>query len=1415
MPHSSQLPDVDFRDIRTLGGSKHYAFEEFCCHIARRDKSVPPGSTWVRYEGVGGDGGVECIWQRPDGQEWGWQAKYLFRLDKRQLDKSVRTALEIHPNLTRYIICLPCNLTGRTGRKGKSQAERFTEYESEWDLLAKSRGKNVRFEHLCKSDLLTALLDFDSHQGRLRFWFSEEFLGDEWFVKHREEIVTLSHPRYTPDLRVNVPVATAFEAFGRTPSWRQSVLALSRDVRKSSEGWGQHSSGSGSGITPEFPAAAKEPAESLRRRLAEIEDILTVFAREGNPGIPGSFRKVVANGIRLASQCLLIARDDLEAKHGKGAADSIAFRHFAHEVEAEFPEIHVDTARDLVAALTKLSEWLNGPEADLPESPTMILVGPAGIGKTHALCDASVERHKNGFRSVVFFGEGFNHVAGEPWERMRSQLGFGSNISRDEFFGMLDAAGECSRQPLVIFIDALNETVPRRFWYDSLAGLAQQMKRYDWLKLCVSCRTTYLEDVIPPGFDWPRIEHTGFAGVEFNACAEFFDHYKLELPSMALLQPEFSNPLFLRLVCESLKDANVTRLPQDGVGISHIVRFVLDSKNKKLARELDYDPREKFVQRAIEGIVSEMQKRNARWLPWRDAKGFVDAIRPSQQKSTSLFDHLLGEGLIREDRKTPTDAGSEPIDAVFIAFERMADHLLAEKYLADVSDGSLPDAFTNSGILHFAVRGEIAARENRGLLEALAVQVPERFGMELTEVAGGQVPASILKFAVIDSLVWRRADAFTSRTERIVRDALDDSGLFAGTMEALLGLSTRADNPLNANWFHDLLSSIKMPDRDADFCPFFHRTYGERQGLDRLIRWALDGDLRAVSNEVAELWATQLCWFCLAADRRVRDHATKAIVRVMDRHQSKWPGIIERFSTVDDEYVLERCLAAAYGSLIRTNQAEAIRETAKKTFELFFDGGLLPQNAMVRDYARLILELAADRNQLPEGINPEDYRPPYESEWPLELPTQKVLDLYEDASRDYPRLYQSLLGSLSDFLRYVIVGTVHGYENQVSEGQCAGWIFKHVLDMGYTPERFAAFDREMIREYGPGRERPVWAERIGKKYQWIALYRLMARLADNLEPERKPWELPAPSIPELQASGERNIDPTILVKKDLDQHCPCWWNQLRYDFHSAERLNDADWLDLSDFPDTAPALQVTQPVTNCSWLLLHTFLEWTDLPEEESVFALHRRLTMQIRSYLVRRTDRNKCWNWLGRRNLWNHLTPKSNGLRGFVGEYPWGLPYRLLFEESFKEEAYREVPCVMLETTNSISCNYELDAYQERYINLLVPHEVFFKLDHLSWDTRAGWVSASGQQCFLHSSILVPGPRAFLVEKEYLLEFLQKNELVLVWAVLGDKHRSGSGRPSEEIGWTYYCRIHMLADDRYSNSHGKTFREIPQQANQ
>lgn len=101
---------MNWKHIRTLNGSQSEGFEEFCSQLARREPASR-GSTFTRKGKP--DAGIECYRISPTGEESAWQAKYFLSIDNSQwsqLDDSVNTALEKHPRLIRYYVCVPLDL---------------------------------------------------------------------------------------------------------------------------------------------------------------------------------------------------------------------------------------------------------------------------------------------------------------------------------------------------------------------------------------------------------------------------------------------------------------------------------------------------------------------------------------------------------------------------------------------------------------------------------------------------------------------------------------------------------------------------------------------------------------------------------------------------------------------------------------------------------------------------------------------------------------------------------------------------------------------------------------------------------------------------------------------------------------------------------------------------------------------------------------------------------------------------------------------------------------------------------------------------------------------------------------------------------------------------------------------------------
>lgn len=1375
--------DPDFTRIRPLHGDRRHGFEEFCTQLARRD-DAPAGSRFTRIEGAGGDGGVECYWELIDGTKWGYQSKLLDRLDKKQITNSVETALRIHPTLTRYVICLPFDLSGPTGRRGSSQKAKWESYVAEWQQLASDCGLTVSFELWAESELIDRLVKIDPTGGRRRFWFDQEILSTEWFQNHIADAASDAEPRYHPQLNVKVPISTQLGAFGETPSWKRDYSRRLRRLEKEISLWRQAADRRATGLGKSRMVAAAPLLEVAHSQLSEL------VTGQGPDRV--ALRDTVHAALEIVRQAQAVLHEELEAQHGEGVASSASFRQFHAEYQGDFPAGDLDRARDLSKWLSDELRFVASAALAAIGQRTLLITGTAGAGKTHLICDAAEQRLADGLLSVVVLGEKLQ--AGDVSDQIRRILGLPGDLSRDQMLAALDTAAESSGSPLILFLDALNERTPRDDWRKDLSSFVKQVLRFPNLRLCLSCRSTYLDAVLPSGLELPQVEHHGFAGVELKAILRFFAWWKLDPPTVPLLQPEFFNPLFLRMLCTGLSRRGSAGLTEQPPSLREVVGLLLESSEEEAGDRLDIDPRNRLVHRAVDAVIAEMRRRQSLRLPWVAAAEIVNGLLPGRSRSESLLDFLLREGILREIQVSSTGSADE----VMFGFERLGEFLLGEALVTEVtSGGDLENVFTT--------RDEIAATSGSaaGLNEALAILLPEAIGRELFDVDPAGESEELLRLTV-RSLPWRSPGSMSKRTDSLLRGAIGQVSDPTAALDEAFALAARANHPLGSAFLEDLFSPLDLAHRDQLLCPFLHRSWTDMGAVYRLSTWAVEPGLGKPTAETTLAWASALAWCCAAADRRPRDHATMGMVALLERRSEVIAPLLERFLPVNDDYIVERVLLAAYGALIRANNAESSRAAAAVVYESLF-AKAPPLNALIRDHGRSIIELAEHQDALPD-IDFARCRPPYGSRLPTDLlrseeaeaslenvgtPGNSQLSQPPDDGPAWRRVWHSVTDD--DFGKKTMSAALDiDRRRRLSLLACKHWLLAEVNRTGFDSP-FDNYDGYMLHQFGGGRARPAWAERVGKKYQWIALYRLIGLVADNVPLDLDPWEPePPPELPPpLQASGERNLDPTFVARSVATDHlAAAWWHPVAIDFHP--ELAPVDWLDLKEFPENVDQIALTD-AGGTQWLTLQAYVELDDRVDRADSESERRLYRAQLRSYLVARKRSERLWRWLRKQDLTEQRLPE--GLSGipyvFAGEYPWSTQ---ALHNVASEGAYLDIPLPMLPTVHEQLFEFEFDCYHDETIQLLVPAPQILAGRELRWDGLDGYRDPSGQRRLFAPSLTEPGPMALLAERESFTQWLEENDLDIVWTTIAEINWIPQGFGTiHDLGYAVCSRAHRL----------------------
>jgi hypothetical protein len=976
----------EIHNIREWQGSQNAAFEELCCQLAAREYLETQG-VFRRVRGAGGDAGVEGYWLLNDQTKHGWQAKFFTKVGPaqwRQLDGSVATALNKHRELVAYTVCLPIDRGEDMKPHKKSVMDHWKEHVMTWQQWAADLGMNVDFQYWGEFEINDRLTR-QEHSGRRLFWFNKDELTDEWMKERLDAALAVAGDRYTPEANVILPIYEVLDGIARTREFYDRIES--------------------------FNCELAEVMRSLNRRNPDQSDVQSSLQSVINAYYPvdtgfSHMQRDSASDLDFASLASSVTALQSSAERCRNLCNDSIRQYVAHNPDARQQQIPDTKLSELestsyvllrvISCGSDILQFVESPSARSANTGALLVLGDAGQGKTHLLCDVGSQRLKAGLPTVVLLGEGFNDE--EPWMQMARQLHLTARTP-EEFLGAFDALGEAKGCRSLIVIDALNETDNRSLWNRYLPDMLVCLDKYRYVALCVSCRTSYEAQVVPRQIvpdPLVSIVHKGFSGEEGTATRVYFRAYGIKEPNIPILTPEFSSPLFLKLFCKSMKEQGLTDVPSGLRGITAMFNFFVNAIHKRLSSRMDYDANINYVQRALEGVSDRMAQRQSSWLPREEAKSVVNALLPHiVDYSKTLYRNLVHEGMVVENLHPNRDIETGEwthIETIRLGFEKFTDHLVVRRLLDEHLDRNDPKLSFEKG----QPLGDLFPREygvwQVGWIEALSVQIPERLECELVDLVPRARQWHDLKDPFLQSLVWRDPVKFTPSTDKYLNQVFraDHKSVY----NTMLMLACDPRHPYNAKRLHQHLSRLSMPDRDCQWSIFLHDYYSDDGPVDRLIDWAWQADKSHICDDSIALAATALTWYHTSSNRFIRDRATKALVSLLQDRPRILLQVLPMFSQLNDLYVLERLYATCYGVAMRTNDNEALRDLAVAVYQQEFQRNAPTPHVLLRDYARGVIEVALHRSVLPAIIDLTLVRPPYQSEWPLEIPDEAEISHY-------------------------------------------------------------------------------------------------------------------------------------------------------------------------------------------------------------------------------------------------------------------------------------------------------------------------------------------------------------------------------------------------------------------------------------
>ncbi|MFW6030009.1 MAG: hypothetical protein ACOCRO_07110, partial [Halanaerobiales bacterium] len=1256
-----------FSKIRKYAGSQDKGFEELVCQLAHLD---PPSDAryFVRKEGDGGDAGVECYWKLNDGTEHAWQAKYFLEAINsnqwNQISRSVKTALNKHPKITKYYICLPRDWTDSrkvvNGRTVNSSWDKWIKHVKKWEEEAKGKGMQVEFKYWCKHDISLMLQNNKpEYAGRALYWFNEPIITNNDLKEIADNSKVSLGERFTPELHVELPIAKKFNCLGLSKKWRKH---LEEDCKIISD------------IKDEYKKVFDRMDGVLKKKNI-YHDIKKDIEKLHNKFIfsvfQGDFFKELGD-IKMYCEKILI---------NLRSCNTSLYDSLDKITDDDLKNKHMELLHDLRKVGNKVEDieyYLNDNAIKAGKNKSLLLLGEAGTGKSHLLCDITIKRLSEDLPTLFLLGQ--HYPGGNPLDFMSSELGL-SNVPNKIVLGALDSLGESKKTRFLIIIDAINEGIYRKAWYDNIIKFITELNDFPHIAIALSCRTTYKEFLIPCNNNLVEIVHQGFRGFEHRAALKYLAKQGISKPGTPILTPEFSNPLFLKTTCKAIKRLGKDKFPKGLNGLIQLFEFYIESAEVVINREKKYRNSEHVVSGIITNIVKKLYPDHIFGLPLNEARNIVREGDPNPNTGDDLFDIMIEEGILAYDVTPSVNRDERGSEVVRFTYERFSDYIIA-KHIIDncIGVSEIETLFLDKNEI-----GKLINKENRymygGIIEALGIIIPEKFQKEFIDYMNFENIDFyeydwFLKKTFTDTILWRTGKSITPNSINLL-NRIRNHGSRDTSLDILLALSTEPDHPWNADFLDKNLSDMDMAKRDAFWSTYIaindysEKEYGEESVVRTLIDWSLNAKMKSVNVERLRLMAIILVWMTTTSNRKVRDHATKSLARVLFYIPGKIVSIMEKFCDCNDTYLLQRIYAAVYGAILNLNDDKVTKQVACYVYECQFKNNKPYPDILLRDYARGIVEFAYYRNLLNDLINSSDiFKPPYYSEWPIENPSIDEINKI-DGDKFSSSIQSSLMGFPGNFGNYTM-GCVHNWSstpiteeepktgielkrifakklpdklrnkyekyielkereykrfsefelerwiedfaeeahkgnnivneeilekdlwedieeeiynalndnekeefrwvNGLSDGDDSAsfnrkwaqrWVCKRAYELGWTKELFFYFEKNYARSYDRGIRR---VERIGKKYQWIAFYELLARLSDNLLwidrgycdlDDHKffgPWQV-----------DKRNIDPTIWIRQTGNNGWDTWdkefwWQPFKYKFVEDKLENKIKWL---------------------------------------------------------------------------------------------------------------------------------------------------------------------------------------------------------------------------------------------------------------
>lgn len=1231
---------------------------------------------------------------------------------------------------------------------------------------------NINIERICNQEILSIIETRDYKTLKLLF-FGKHNLTKEWFDLNLQISLEDLEPRYISGFNVDTHIQNYFE-----------IKYMSDEVFK---------------ILNNILTEWKQDLKYINTKHPSIESVksklnkLQIPTKE-NFDIIFKWYDLFKNELIELSKLARKLDKDLAEKSDESIKNTI-----------------ITSRRDCYKTIRIIEEinFSNNNLFNSYKSNVLFIEGDAGIGKSHLL-GYEAEKHGNSSdRTILLLGQ---KIIGNnsPLEQIKEQLN--TTISIDDLFDTLEGMGEIDNSNTIIMIDALNESAHHTIWKNYLNTLVTKILKYKHIKLIATIRSTYVNQIFSNVIQCKiankeiyKIKHVGFEGIIDDAITKFFEFYKIPVDTLSYLGYSFTNPLFLKIYCKAYAHKN------KGIGsksLDEIFNQYIREEETKIKEKLSIDDNYPYCRKILENLAKYLYENQSTSINIEKLFEINNTIPnyekfiPQMQKSKLLISYIYDD-----------------IENIYFGYERLCDFYIAKIIVNKFSNYNDLKDFLIQDLLKLNQYNRLIRYNVAGVFSALSILVSEKFDEEILSIIDKTNIDEYEKQQIVQEYINNlsfRDDNKINKDKLLcaLENNITTDYLVDNLYNTLITLSGRSKNPLNASYLHQTLKLLDLNKRDACWTTFINHNYEENCQLFHIVNY-FEKKLFVGDYDTKKLYSILLTWILSSTNRKLRDRVSRCITNIFKNNYTLMVEILEMFYDINDPYIIQRLYGIIYGAILKSGiNIEELTKLSSKIYQYVFDSKNVYPDILLRDYALNIIEYAKYLN-CPISFDIEKCRPPYNSKQ-IPIIDNSIEEYFSFDGKNYTgansiksSLTPNINGGYGDFGRYVFESALSNFEGIDINNLYLYALYLIKNELGYTNELFSNYDRNTQRLEGYGRHNTTKIERIGKKYQWIAFYHILALVSDNYKLSQKYSERSSDKYLGSWNPYVRDFDPTLdLVSSSRKYDFNLYLNQPIYSNWS----DNDDWINNKNDVINFKNLIFLKDNKEEEWIYLHGHLkEQTSRNYEED----YKEVWRMVSAYVIKSENYISFIEKLKVKPLWGRWFPESGDRYNiFSREYCWSPAYKdEYFDVSFdieidtgktikrtktvpkfefiedisaeskifkyiqsKEETFtydehvREKIGNVKPLWNSYLWEEEYDASKEESIGIYFPsQEIIESLKLIQKEN--GMFYYEDKLVVADFSLMEGTTEGLFIKKSYLERFLKDNDYRIFWICIGEKN--------------------------------------------